>query len=201
MSEPAGQPGRYERTFGGLIGSMIVIVIVVLAFVIYRGVFRDPETIGRPEAIPASEYLGLVRDVQDAGLDPVWPEQLPDGWDVTMFDIERGDRPVYRFNFYTPDDKFVGLRQTDADARTLVEEHVDENAEEGDPLTGVGSISEEWTSWSDEGGDHGYATELPAGDTVLVYGNVPESALQELIEGLSLDEAPARTAEPVPAPS
>ena len=36
-----GQPSRYNRSFGGLIGSIIVLVLVVIGIVLFRGAFRN----------------------------------------------------------------------------------------------------------------------------------------------------------------
>src|SRR3954468_4352357 len=41
QASETGRPGRYQRSFGGLIGSMIVLVLVVLGIVAFRGAFRN----------------------------------------------------------------------------------------------------------------------------------------------------------------
>src|SRR5690349_20209024 len=68
-ADPTGSPSRYTRSFGGLVGSMIVLVLLVGAFVLVRSQVRvDPEV--HPDPV---DYLGTVRLAQAAGLDVVYP--------------------------------------------------------------------------------------------------------------------------------
>ena len=107
MSEvqQTGKPGRYNRSTGGLIGSMIVLVLVVLGIVVFRGAFRDtPEY--DPEPV---EYLDLVASIQQTGIMPAYPPTLPDGWFVKDARFEPTDRPVFSlvsrdFPTYSPDE-------------------------------------------------------------------------------------------------
>ena len=65
-------------------------------------------------------------------------------------------------------------------ASDLVEVNMDEDADEGDPLSVDSAVGDSWQSWTDEGGDTGYAIEY--GDqTLLVYGSAPAEDLQEFI--------------------
>ncbi|WP_370248925.1 DUF4245 family protein [Nocardioides sp.] len=193
-----GSPGRYQRTFPGLIASMVVIVGLVLGFVVYTGLFRDPETLGRPEGV---EYLPTVRDLQAGGLTVVYPGSLPPGWDVTLVSLDRevpeGDAPRIEINLFTPDDRFVGIRQSQDTVADLVSLNIDENASSEDGLSGVGSVAATWEGWADDGGDHGFSTVLTAlpgvtGDTsVLVYGREDPATLQQLVALLTTDPVPA----------
>lgn len=189
-----GSPGRYQRTFPGLIASMVVIVGLVLGFVVYTGLFRDPETLGRPEAI---EYLPTVRDLQAGGLDVVYPASLPPGWDVTLVTLDRdvpdGEAPAVEINLFTPDDRFVGIRQSQQSVADLVSASIDEDAASEAGLSGVGGLSPSWEGWGDDGGDHGFSTvlrDLPGttGDTtVLVYGREDPADLAALVAVLTTD--------------
>jgi hypothetical protein len=105
-----GRPGRYERSFGGLIGSMIVLVLVVFGIVVFRGTFRDT-----PEYTPSDiDYDALVASVQDTGLEPVHAPQVPAGWTVKDASFRSGERPALDVVFATDDERTVGIHQEDA---------------------------------------------------------------------------------------
>lgn len=175
---PTGRPGRYNRSFGGLIGSMIVLVLVVLGIVIFRGTFRDtPEY--EPEPI---DYLELVTSVQQAGLKPVYPPQLPEGWSVKDAGFDSGDRPSFDLVFTTEDAHTVGLHQEDADATSLVKTLVGDGATSNDARlkTDLGT----WEGWTDTDGDHAWTTERGR-QTVLVYSTGDPDELESFVDSLT----------------
>ena len=135
--QPGDRPGRYQRTIAGGIGSMIVLVLVVLAFVVFRAVFRDNDAV---EVDPV-DYLSVVGPAQEAGVPVVYPPSLPDGWKATSVDFDPGDRPAWGVGMLTDDGKFVGVRQEDADLDSLLDTYVDEDATEGDTVTVEGPSS------------------------------------------------------------
>lgn len=178
-----GTPGRYDRSFGGLIGSMIVLVVAVLAIVVFRSVFRDT-----PEYTPEDiDYRELVVSVQQAGLKPVYPAQLADGWSVKDATFAAAaDRPSFDLVFSTDDEHTAGVHQEDASADSLVATYVGEDATEDDGAevtTDVGT----WTGWTDTDGDHAWTTEV-GDDTVLVYSSGSTGGLSDLLESLTTDK-------------
>lgn len=178
-----GRPDRYQRTISGGIGSMIVLVLLVLAFVLVRGALRDNEAV---ELEPV-DYLSIVGPAQDTGFAIVYPASLPTGWKATSVDYDRGERPSWGVGILTDEGKYVGLRQDDADLDELLEVHVDEDPVAGDTITVDGAIVPEWQAWSDDGGDHAYAASV--GDyEVLVYGTAPVEDLLAVVR--SLTDAP-----------
>jgi len=181
--QPGDRPGRYERTIAGGVGSMIVLVLVVLAFVGLRAVFRDNDAVD----VDPVDYLSVVGPAQDAGVPVVYPPTLPDGWKATSVDFDPGDRPAWGVGMLTDDGKFVGVRQEDADLDSLLDTYVDEDATEGDTVTVEGALVPEWQEWSDAGGDHAYAASI--GDyEILVYGPAPTDDLLTIVR--SLTDAP-----------
>ena len=163
-----GQPSRYTRSFGGMTGALIVTVLFVLAFVAWRGLFRG-EVDDTPVAVDWRESVELA---QQADLRVVHPRELPAGWTATSVDLFAGDEPRWGLGVLTDDDDFIGIRQQDASVDALVELYVDEKAEAGDDASVSSDVADTWQTWSDDGGDHGYATELDE-DAVLVYGSAP----------------------------
>ncbi len=180
---PEAGPARYQRSIAGGVGSLIVLVLVVLAFVAFRAVFRDN---GEVEAQPV-DYLAVVGPAQQAGAHLVYPPSLPKGWIATSVDFLPGERPGWRVGMLTDDGKFVGVTQQDTDRSELVRASFDGDPVQGDTVTVEGAITPEWEQWSDSGGDHAYAAKV--GDTeVLVYGSAPNDDLLTIVR--SLTDAP-----------
>src|SRR4051794_17233196 len=190
MSEPTTAPsqpekaGRYNRSTGGLIGSMIVLVLVVLGIVVFRAAFRET-----PEHEPDHvDYVELVTSVQQLELTPVYPPELPDGWSVKDASFVAGDRPSLDMVFTTDDEHTAGLHQEEVSERELLTTYVGGGAtEDGDRAltTDVGT----WTAWIDTDGDHAYTAEH-GDDTVLVYSSGDPAALRTFVE--SLTDAPLK---------
>jgi hypothetical protein len=154
-------------------GALIVTVLVVLAFVAWRGLFR-----GDAEDTPvAVEWQDSVQLAQQADLRVVHPRDLPAGWTATSVDLQAGDDPRWGLGVLTADGDFVGIRQQDASIDDLVEQYVDEKAESGDDASVPSEVADTWQTFTDSGGDHGYATEV-GDEAVLVYGSAPVADLE-----------------------
>ncbi|MBA2954079.1 DUF4245 family protein [Nocardioides sp. MAH-18] len=175
-----GRPGRYERSFGGLVGSMIVLVLVVLGIVVFRGSFRDTPEFEPPEI----DYPALVASVQHAGMRPVYAPELPDGWTVKDASYRAGERPALDVVFATDDGHTAGIHQEDASERDLLESYVGEQAaESGETLTTpVGT----WTGWDDTDDDHAWTTEVDD-QTVLVFSSGDADELRAFVESLTTE--------------
>ncbi len=184
MSE---KPSRYDRTFPGLIGAMIVTLLAVVAFVAWRGTFRDNKEV----EVPTVDWRQSVELAQEANLPIVAPTDLPDGWRATSVDLVAVGDQRWGMGVLTDSESFVGLRQQDASLVTMVETYIDKDAESGGEVTLESSVSTTWETWSDDGGDLGYATEV-GDDVLLVYGSAGKEALEEFIALLEVVEpAPA----------
>lgn len=168
-----GQPSRYTRSFGGMTGALIVTVIAVLAFVAWRGLFRS-DVDDTPVAVDWQESVELA---EQADLEVVHPRELPAGWIATSVDLSAGDDPRWGMGVLTGDGRFVGIRQQDASVDALVETYVDEKAEAGEDATVTSEITDTWQTFSDEGGDRGYATEI-GDEALLVYGSAPAEDIE-----------------------
>jgi hypothetical protein len=188
------KPSRYNRSFGGLVGSMIIAVIVVVAFVAVRGLVRESPDV-EPEAV---DYLGQVGDLQAAGVQVVYPPTLPSGWIATSTDYERGSVPDWSIGVLTDDDEFVGVRQSADKPEDLLHTYVDENPLQGPDVTVPSAVGESWQTWSDEGGDHAYLrTDEATGQTVMVYGSASPEQQESFLMTLTTDPVP----DPVPDPA
>lgn len=170
MSE---QPSRYTRSFSGMTGALIVTVLFVLAFVLWRGLFRG-DVDETPQPVDWQERVELA---EQADLRVVHPRELPAGWTATSAELAAGDDPRWGLGVLTDDGDFIGIRQQDASITELVELYVDEKAEPGDDATVSSEITDSWQTWSDDGGDHGFSTEL-GDEALLVYGSAPAGDIE-----------------------
>ncbi|SFB78816.1 Protein of unknown function [Nocardioides terrae] len=180
MSESQSGARRYPRTFGGLIGSMIVLVLAVVGYYTYQNLTHD-----QPDVKPvAVDYRGTVREVQQAGVTVAYPRLLPQGWIVRDSDsmFVPGDRPVWQVPMLTGDGEFVGIHQTNAPLDDLLDKDLPQGARQGEDVqipSGLDGVST-WSSWTDGTRDHAFATTL-GDDTLLVYGSAPVEDLKKLI--------------------
>ena len=75
--------------------------------------------------------------------------------------------------------KYVGVEEARTSIKSLVEEHVDADAQRGKDVT-IGA--EKWQSWTDAGGDYAVARVVrgPKGaeESVLVVGSAPAAQVR-----------------------
>lgn len=181
------RPGRYSRSFGGLVGAMVVTVVGVLT-VFGLGNLTSDE--GAFEREPV-DYLGLVRDIQASEVGVVYPRALPSGWAATDVDFRPGPDPAFSLSVLTEDTGYVGLRVEDAPVDDLLEALVDPEYQERDPLVlsgedADGAVATRWDGYGDEDGDTAYAAEV-AGQQVLVYGSASPQELSSYVALLTED--------------
>lgn len=174
-----GQPG-YQRTFPGLLAAMLVVVLVVLGWTVFRAVTSDKEA----TPVRTVDWKPVVRAAQDAGSIAVLaPEQLPRGWRATSAEL-RSDG--LHLGLLTDRGAYVGLEESAGSLQDLVEQYVDENAEPG---RGVQIDGESWQSWTDAGGDYAVgrvAVAAGAKTSYLVVG----SAAPEQVRSFAASLAP-----------
>ena len=177
---PAGRPGRYQRSTGGLVGSMIVLVLFTLVFVGFRALTRD-----NPDVKPSRvDYLGAVQGAQATGYDVAYPASLPKGWIADSVQVQPGRRGSWSLGMLTASGKFAGVHQEDADLTDLLHTYVDENPSEGRATTIASPVGDRWRTFSDSGGDHAFATER-GHQWILVYGSASTTDLRWLAAHLT----------------
>lgn len=169
----SGQAGRYTRSFNGMVGAMVVVVLAVVAFVMFRESVRSEVA----PAVQPIEYTKPAEFAQEqAGFEILAPPTLPEGWRATSVRFTPGAQERWHLGMLTEEDRYVGLEQARSTVRTMVETHVDEDAEEGRPVTIAG---ESWERWTDEGGDLALVRKDDDDVTTLVVGS--RTPLEELV--------------------
>jgi hypothetical protein len=180
-SRAAEKPGRYQRTAGGMVGAMVILLLFIAAFVAFRGLTRDQPEI-HPEPV---DYLETVALAQRGGIDVVYPAELPEGWIATSVDVGTESATTWGLSMLTDRDRFVGLRQDD-DLDALLAIYVDERTDEGETVEVAGSVASRWRRFGDEGGDTAYAAEAGGpGQWVLVYGSADPEDLLTIVAALT----------------
>lgn len=173
MEAVSGQAGgRYTRSVNGMVGAMLVVFVVVVAFVLFRDAVRSDV----PSAVREVDYVRPAAFAQEqAGFEILSPPQLPDGWRSTSVRYTPGLDERWHLGLLTDEESYVGVEQARSSEENLVEDHVDEQARRGEPVTVAG---ERWQTWTDEGGD--LALVRRAEDvTVLVVGH--DVPLEQLV--------------------
>lgn len=172
----SAQPGRYQRSAAGMVGAMLVLVGVVVAFVLLRDLLRaDLEPAVRSVDYQATAELG--RDRVDFAL--LAPRTLPPGWRATSVRLV-GEPARWHLGVLTDEGRYIGLEQAHRSEQRMVEEYVDREAVPGRPVR-IGG--ETWRTWSDAGGDIGL-TRVDGEVTTLVVGTPDRDVLVGYVESL-----------------
>lgn len=173
-----GQAGRYQRTAGGMVGAMLVLVAVVLGFVVFRDLNRS-EPPSPVEAVDYHEAAGFARENADFAV--VAPPSLPQGWRATSVRFVDGSRERWHLGLLTDEERYVGLEQSTDSPRSMVRTHVDAEA---DRAGGVTIEGDRWARWTDEGGDVALVRRSDGTTTLVVGQDVPHGELRGFVASL-----------------
>lgn len=179
---PANKPGRYQRTTGGLVGSMIVLVVAVVVLWQALGAFRDePDTLPGSTVSP-TQYEADVAALADAGFAFTFPQTVPQGWRLNAEPIVDRDEGLFRVTFLTTSGGSAAVYSGREDLDDVLELLVDEDtSDEGTTaLSDVDGTTSSWTVHTDDGGDTAYGL-ADEESTVLVYGSADPAELEALV--------------------
>lgn len=176
---------RYQRSAAGMAGAMIVTLLVIAAFVAFRGANRDDLEIG-PEPI---DYPSQVAEfVEGPGPKLAHLAELPDGWIATSARMgvdETSSENVWQIDLLTDEGDYVGIRQgAFTDAELLRAANVTREATPGDEVTLEGPV-EGWQRWDVEGDDDALIGESGK-QRVLVFGSAGVGTLEDVASSLVL---------------
>ena len=110
---------RYPRTFGGLIASMIVLVLAVVGYwVLQNATHKSVDS--NINAI--ADWKTTVVQLQQGGVPVDYPASIPSGWSVTSANYDTTTvpgHPIWEFGM-TNGTQFVGLYEQKAAAKDLL---------------------------------------------------------------------------------
>ena len=177
-----GQPSRYQRSTNGMIGAMVVVLLAVGAYVGFRALNRDNE----PTPIRTVDYAAWVKAGRaDGKLITFAPSKLPQGWRATSARYVSGSDPHWHLGILTDEGDYVGVEESLASPKDVVEQYVDKAATEVGPAKVPGGLT--WTAYKDSGGDYGVLSRPgKAGkETLLVVGSAPDADIRAFAASLS----------------
>lgn len=178
MSE---QPGRYQRSPSGMVGALIVTVLVILGFVVFRSCVRTDLQV-KPEHV---DYRAEVRFAQRNGVQLVYPATLPHGWYVTNVDYTPTKPPTFGLSLLTASNEYAGFQQSPVTAPVLLAQYVDPNPTAGAPVTLDSGIVRHWDTWTDAGGDTALVAQWHH-ETLMVFGSATQAELETLAGTLTV---------------
>jgi hypothetical protein len=166
----------YKRSFSGMVGAMIVLVLVVLAFVGFRAATRG-DAAREVEPVDLQGPTDFARESVDFTV--LSPAELPDGWIATSARLDAGREPAWHVGVLTDEERYIGIEQADRSVGDMVEQYVGEDAaDEGD----VEVAGRTWTVYRDEADDDlALVSEEPDVVSVIV-GSVDQVTLTAYAE-------------------
>lgn len=182
MSQTAST--RPPRSFAGMAGALIVVVLLVVAWVGFRASDDEPTPIRTVDWTP---WVKAGR--AEARLLLFAPGALPEGWRARSVRYAGGSQPSWRLGMLTDVGKYVGIEESLDSGESLVEQYIDEDAVRGEDVTVAG---ETWQSWSDAGGDYALVRSIEVDgrpyESVLVGGSAAPSAIRDFVATLEVGE-------------
>ncbi|MDP3894744.1 DUF4245 family protein, partial [Nocardioides sp.] len=128
----------------------------------------------------------------EQGFAVAYPARLPDGWLARDVYVRPGTAPIWNLDLLTAETRFVGIHQEVGDVDDVVARLVDEQAVLGEPVTLPGASVEEWSTFTDEGGDYALVAELGRrrndGQVLIVYGTAGEQPIRDLAASLTFED-------------
>jgi hypothetical protein len=172
------QSARHERSAGGLVGALVVLLVVVLAWVGIRALAsQDPDS--PVQRVDYAQDVPFARKAAD--FDLVAPPRLPVGWRATTVRFEPAPGAHWHLGVLTGEKRYVGLEQGDQTIGSMVEEYVDPAARRGSAVT-VGA--DRWSTYTDSDGDLALVRREGRTTTLVVGHQVPRATLVDYVASL-----------------
>jgi Protein of unknown function (DUF4245) len=172
------QPARYQRSVGGLLGSLVVLVVVVVGYVAIRALVL-PDQATPEQRVDYTQVVPQAREAADFRL--LAPSRLPRGWRATSVRFTDGDDQHWHLGVLTDTGRYVGLEQGDQSVASMVEEYVDPETSRGRPASVGGQT---WSTYTDGGGDLAFVRRTKGATTLVVGHDVGRSVLVSYTAGL-----------------
>ncbi len=171
------QPSRYQRSFGGLVGALIVAIAVIAGYVVFRAILRvDP-----PDPVQAVDYVAAASYAQQQISFPIAaPTELPPGWIATSASSRIAPEPRWHLGMLTQNRKYVGVEESTLTPEEMAKAAIDPAATQGADVS-AGGVT--WQRWTGPGDNIAYVRRAQ-GYTLLLVTTAGDDTLQILISTL-----------------
>jgi hypothetical protein len=179
MSQPVNP--RAARSFAGMIGALIVVVAIGVVWVKVGG---SDEKAAPVQSVDWSAWMKAGRAEQQ--LLVFAPSTLPPRWRASSATYLGGSDAHWHLGLLTDSGKYVGIEESRAEIRDLVEQYVDQDAVRGKDVVVAGQT---WQTWTDSGGDYALVRSVDVGgrpyESVLVGGSAPAPTVRSFAATLT----------------
>lgn len=160
-----------------MVRSLLLFVVVIALVYGCNRVLADDT----PPPVDTVDYSSQLDSAeQAAGYEVLAPDSLPDGWRATSVDVEQtGDVVAWHLGFLTPDDRYVGLEQTNGDLDPAVAAQIG-GVSGGEPIEVAGR---RWEVYRNDSGDNALVR-VDNGVTTVVNGTPDVDVLLRFAEAL-----------------
>jgi hypothetical protein len=172
---------RSARSFAGMVGALIVVVAIGVVWVKVGG----SDVKGPPaRSVDWSAWVKAGRAEQQ--LMVFAPASLPSGWRASSATYAGGSDAQWHLGLLTEAGKYLGVEESRASTRDLVERYVDQDAVRGRDVRVAGQT---WQTWTDAGGDYALVRSIGIGgrpyESVLIGGSAPPATVRSFVATLS----------------
>src|SRR3954447_1861208 len=121
MARMSEQAGRYQRSFGALVGALVVLLLLIGVFVVLRDLNRTNPVV----PVQAVDYSHPAKFAQQTARFPVLtPRRLPSRWVPTSVRFEDGDEQSWHVGCLTGARRYVGLEEAELPVGRMVRQFV-----------------------------------------------------------------------------
>jgi hypothetical protein len=161
---------------------MVVTVVAVVGYWALTALKTDHVS----SPVHTVDYAAMVRAGRaDHKLLVMAPPSLPPGWKATSALYEPGMTPTWHLGMLTGTGKYVGVEEALGGVQNLVEQYVDQDAQQGKDVRIGGQT---YQTWTDAGGDYAVTRTLRVGGTAyeswLVVGTAPDATIRDFVQRL-----------------
>jgi hypothetical protein len=167
-----------QQSYGDMMRSMVLLAILVaLAYGCSQLMETEPE-----EPVEVIDYSSELRGAEElADYEVLAPEGLPPQWRATSADIDRsGGDVAWHLGFLNPDNRYVGLEQTDGELPLNVAT-LFEGRQASDTVSSGGL---EWQVFSGAEGADNVLVHVDGDVTTVVHGSPPVEELVTFADSL-----------------
>lgn len=180
---PLRKPNRYELPLSNMVGAMVIVILFVLAFVIFRAVNRDNSSV-TPQHVAYRPVATAAR--ADGRLDVWAPPALPSGWYATAARYDGGTNPHWHLSA-TDGKQYLGIEEGLGGLDVQLHLALQGTAIPAGKVEISGTL---WNVYTDTQGDYALGRSMPSKtprypETIVVVGTTAPAAVRAYVASLT----------------